>query len=151
MQLTSFEPAPAHAVSTGEAEAQDPYEVRYSAAAARRLRGGVASPAQIAHGVRTLAIRAGLYARSLRARTPEGALDEPGPIADGVTIKRIRRAGGSFFVVRAGFALIACDVLPQERVVRVLVIAAKGELAGRLGIRIHRPNAVPVGPFGWRP
>jgi hypothetical protein len=109
------------------------------------------SQAQIAHGVRKLAIRAGFYACSLRARSPQGALDEPGPIADGDMIKRIRHPGGGFFVVRVGFALIACDVLPQERVVLVLVIADRGELAGRLGIRIHRPNAVPVGAFGWRP
>jgi hypothetical protein len=138
-------------VSTAEYEASDPYEVRYSRAAARHLRGVVASQAQIAHGLRRLAIRAGLYARSLRARSPQGALDEPGPIADGDTIKRIRHPGGGFFVVRAGYALIACEVLPQERVIVVLVIAARGELAGRLGIRIHRPNAVPVGAFGWRP
>jgi hypothetical protein len=138
-------------VSTVEPEAVEPYEIRYSATAARRLRGDAASQAQIAHGLRTLAVRAGLYACSLRARTPQGALDESGRIADGVAIKRIRHLGGGFFVVRAGFALIACDVLPQDWVVLVHLIAARAELAGRLGIRVHRPDTVPVGVFGGRP
>jgi hypothetical protein len=93
------------------------------------------SPGRIRHGVRRLAARAGIHAGWLRARTRHGSLAEPGGLADSERIKFVHDADGGFFVVRAGFALAACDVFPEQRVVLVLAIVGRHELAARLGLR----------------
>jgi hypothetical protein len=111
----------------------------------------MASRNSIRHGLRRLAARAGLHAASLRARTRSGALAEAGRLTDRTAIKWVRERDGGFFLVRAGHELVACDVLPGQRVVLVLAIVGRHELLARLGLSSVSPRAVPVGSFGWRP
>jgi len=113
----------------------DEYEIRYAASARGRRRIAAASSGSIRHRVRRLANRARLYAPSVRPRNAAGALGAAGRLTDGVAIRWIRHRDGGFFLIRAGWELVACDVFPADRVVLVFAIASQHELAARLGIR----------------
>jgi hypothetical protein len=109
------------------------YAVRY-AALARPERALVAGRGSIRYAIRRFANRARVHAASVRARSAHAALAAPGPLADGITITWIDHRDGGFFLVRAGWVLIACDVIPAQRAVLVFAIASKQELAARLGV-----------------
>ena len=90
------------------------------------MRAG-ANKRRIRHRLHLLAARAGI---------------DPRRLTDPTVIRHVRDRQGGFYVISVGHHLVACDVLPEEQGILVLLIVGRHELASRLGVRYSLVNTV---------